>query len=146
MVGWRRAGLFEKALQKTPAEREKGELTELVQGAKNVRVQLKYLREGRQRQQAINQLCIDALTAAKKGESPQAHLDRASAVYRQMEDVAKIEQKVLASLSYEKKPTGDMKKVIDSANGFVTICEQAKAKLAEVKSALMRSRKRRKER
>jgi hypothetical protein len=131
--------IFEKALQTTPDEREKVELIDRVQGAKNVRVQLKYLREGRQMQAAIKQHCIDAATAAKQGKSAQTHLDQAAKVYRQMESVAKVQQKVLDSLKYEKNPTGDLKKVVDSARAYLSICELVRDMLTEVTYNIKRS-------
>jgi hypothetical protein len=130
--------LFNEEFKKAGKERLEDEQSDLGRAAKNVRVQIKYLREGRQMEAEIKQLCIEAAQAAKRGDSPKTYLDSAAKIYRQMSDVAKIQQKLLGTMN-PRNLTGDGKKVFDSATAYVNLSKQTLTLMTKTTSATMGS-------
>jgi hypothetical protein len=83
----------------------------------------------------IKKLCLEAAKAAKNGDSPQPYLDSATKIYRGMNEVTKIQQKLLTLL--RRDITGDGKKVRDSADAYVTLSKQTLTFITKTTSATM---------
>lgn len=127
--------LFDEEFKKAGPVRAQDDESDMAHGAKNVRVQLKYLREGRQMETEIKQLCAEAAKAKLKGDSSQPFLDSATKIYRQMHEVAKIQQNLLSTM--RKDVTGDAKKVRDAAEAYVALSTQTLQLITKTTSATM---------
>ena len=127
---------FDSVFKKSRAARQGAEVFEMGQGAKKVRAQLKYMREGKQMEGEIKKLCAEALKAAKQGQSPRPHLDEATKIYRRMHEVTKYQERAKRMEPFQLK-TPDGKKVHKLATDYIQLSKDTLTLLTKTTKATM---------